>query len=81
MSLSVLLVLLLYFIDIVIITIIIIIIIIIISIPADPAFWPAKFLTIKDSYPLYKGKVNINPRQKMFFPELWSPVLFKLGSD
>ena len=78
MSLSVLLVLLLYCIDIVIITIIIIIII---SIPADPAFWPAKFLTIKDSYPLYKGKVNINPRQKMFFPELWSPVLFKLGSD
>lgn len=71
MSLSVLLVLLLYFIDIVNITIIFIIII---SIPADPAFWPAKFLTIKDSYPLYKGKVNINPRQKMFFPELWSPV-------
>ena len=59
MSLSVFIVLLLYFIDIIIITIIFIIII---SIPADPAFWPAEFLTIKDSYALYKGKVNINPR-------------------
>lgn len=65
MSLSVLLVLLLYFIDIIIITIIFIITM---SIPADHAFWPVKFLIIKDSnYALYKGKVNINPRQKMFF--------------